>query len=135
VVGARASPATFVGVERRPRLVAQAWDAALALQSERVSFICADAFELDWGVYDCLYFYNPFEETTFSEPYLIDAALPLGEDVHRYFVKETTQRLAALRPGTRVATYHGFGGRMPRGYQRRASRRVGSGELSLWVKH
>jgi len=41
------------------------------------------------------------------------------------------RRLAAARPGTRVVTYHGFGGEMPPGFERV---RRDADELSLWIR-
>jgi SAM-dependent methyltransferase len=134
VIGARVTPGIFVGVEVRPRLVEQAWAAAAALKAERVSFICSDAFDLDWSVYDCLYLYNPFEEATFAPPYLVDSQLALGDDVRREHVAETSRRLSKLRSGTRVATYHGFGGKMPPRFRRTFKASAGTGELEVWIR-
>ena len=36
--------------------------------------------------------------------------------------------------GTRVVTYHGFGGRIPRGYHLVTDERIGTDSLRLWVK-
>lgn len=134
IIGASVTPGTYVGVERRPRLVEQAWAAAKSAGAERVAFICADAFDIDWAVYDCLYLYNPFEEATFAPPYLIDAHLALGDEVRAFNVAETSRRLSQLRPGTRVATYHGFGGKMPPGFKRSFKGWAGSGELEVWIR-
>jgi hypothetical protein len=43
-------------------------------------------------------------------------------------------RLCAARPGTRVVTYHGFGGRLDGPYVQVSSQIWRESELALWVR-
>ncbi len=92
-------------------------------------FICASAWDLDWSQFDAFYFFNPFP---------VDAEDPRNAfQKYGAFVAECTraeERLAGLRPGTRVVTYHGFGGDMPGGWERSAREAVGTDELALWLR-
>src|SRR5262249_15946045 len=49
-------------------------------------------------------------------------------------VAATEARLAELEPGTRVVTFHGFGGEMPPGLALAELEEIEGGELALWVK-
>jgi hypothetical protein len=99
-----------------------------------VRFLCGDAFDLDWSQFDHLYLYNPFEERQFAEGACIDDTQPTGPEAFRLAVEETERRLSLLRPGTRVATYHGFGGQVPEGLVRTFHGEAGTGVLEVWQK-
>ncbi|MBK9033806.1 MAG: class I SAM-dependent methyltransferase [Myxococcales bacterium] len=105
--------ATFVGVERRPTLVATAREVARQLGARNVEFMVGDALDLDWADYGGLYLFNPYGEQSH------DGAAPLdpadGRDPAAFFaqVRATRERLLALPTGRRVVTYHGYGNRAP----------------------
>lgn len=110
-IGALASDATWNGIESNPRLVGTALAIAHVLGVDRqVRFTCGDMTTIDWADFDSLYLFNPFEAGLFlGEPFKLELAFA------RYLesVTETEVRLADLPTGTRVVTYHGFGGTMP----------------------
>jgi SAM-dependent methyltransferase len=114
-IGALTTDAIWTGVEQHRSLVDAAIEVARALDlSARTRFVHADALALDWSSFDALYFYNPFETQRVG----LDATIAAVQ-----------ARLATLRPGTRVVTYHGLGGALPAGY--RQARR--EDDLELWV--
>ena len=121
---------TWWGVEREAALIDAANHAAWELGiREHVRFVHASAWDLDWAQFDAFYFFNPF-------PALPDTP---GNAFQKYgtFVAECAraeERLALLRPGSRVVTYHGFGGDMPEGFEKRAHESVGTDELVLWLR-
>ena len=125
-VGALTTVGQFVGVEERPDLVAVARDLVAKLDVPRVQFLQEDALCLDWSQYDGIYLYNPFAERS---PSLLPAAAAF-----HHAVQTTGVGLYLLRPGTRVVTYHGYGGPMPTGFERLSWERVGTGTLELWEK-
>lgn len=129
VVGALATRARFVGVEQREDLVAAATALARALHARRCSFRCADAFSLDWRRFDGLYLFNPFFGLVRRAPAVASEHAAAFEA----FVRATEERLRTLRRGTRVVTFHGFGGIFPPAYRRVRSEQVGRGHLELWV--
>jgi hypothetical protein len=49
-------------------------------------------------------------------------------------LRRIEQRLAATPPGTRVVTFHGFGGQLPASFARIAREPVGDGALELWIQ-
>ncbi len=132
LLGALLSQARFVGVERRPELVHAAERARLRLGIDRASFICADAFDLDWCSFDCLYLFNPFEEHLMEAEARIDNAAPFSERAYGVAVEETRSRLEALRPGTLIVTYWGFGGQVPPSFQWLGSESQGEGGIEYW---
>lgn len=130
ITGALSSPGTWVGVELSESLVLAARKlAALLGVAERAEFIHGDAFELDWTGFDALYLYNPFEVSLTGPVALTD-----GEIGYQVSAARMAQRLAQLRPGTRVITLNGFGGLMPSTFRllhRELLPRMQS-ELAMW---
>jgi predicted RNA methylase len=131
LVGALITGAMWWGIEQDPALVAAANHAAWALDlGRRTRFVQGDGSRLAWDEFDAIYFYNPF------------STLMLGPDASpfvRYATVQSTlrrieQRLAQLRPGTRVVTYHGFGGKLPAGYTLAVREPVGGDALELWIR-
>jgi len=102
LVGARVLPsARFVGIERDAASVATAQRLAHELGvADRTSFLCGDVFDHAWDAYDALYLFNPFAEARQQ---------PARRAAHPVEVARASARLAALRPGTRVVTFHGAG--------------------------
>lgn len=126
--------ARFVGVELRPHLVALAHSLARQLHADNTQFICGDAFELDWCLYDAIYLFNPFGEFLHDGYQPLDDALHLTSADFFRFVELAEKRLSTLRPGMRVMTYHGFGGAMPAGFALLSSTPIGSDALELWCR-
>ncbi len=131
-IGALSGGSTWHGVERDPRLVSIARRMAKHLGvADRTEFHVGDMAAVDWGEFDSIYFFNPFERLLFAPP-PIEPRLRwtlFGNEVSR-----AEERLATLAPGTRVVTYHGFGGEMPTSYTLSGMERIGSDQLALWIK-
>jgi predicted RNA methylase len=131
-IGALATGATWCGIERDSRRVEVALDCAHTLDVlDRVSFLCGEMTSLDWGEFDGIYLFNPFEAELFDTSRLDpDVAYARFAEC----VLETERRLSALRPGTRVVTYHGFGGTMPASFEMSAREPSGTDQLVLWTQ-
>lgn len=130
-IGALAYGGTWHGIELDPALVAAATAVASWLEiDQRTSFHAGDMQQLDWDRFDSLYFYNPFETLLFG----FGSADPKSWAVFADQVARTEERLSALSTGTRVVTFHGFGGEMPSSFALTFREAIGEGELALWVK-
>lgn len=131
-IGALASEASWHGVELDAWRVATAIKVARALRVDRrACFTCGEMTSLDWADFDSLYLFNPFEATLYpDEPH--DRCVVFPRYVQH--VGETEDRLAGLPAGTRVVTYHGFGGEVPRCYEMAWRERIGTDQLVLWIK-
>jgi SAM-dependent methyltransferase len=126
-VGALAYAATWCGVEHDPALVGAAAAIARRLEVDHCTRFCTgDLAEIDWTGFDGFYFYNPFESLLFGGG--------AGRPAYTAQVERTAARLAALPSGTRVVTFHGFGGAMPPGFALAIREAVDGGELALWIK-
>jgi hypothetical protein len=135
IVAAREVPtAKFVGVEWRPQLVRIAMLLARQAATTNAMFILADALEVNWSSYDSFYFFNPFAEQLFEPDEVLDATIAFEPANFTRYVNEVRQRLVRAPIGTRVATYHGFGGSRPPGYIRVEDGPVGPTRLELWIK-
>ena len=130
-VGALAYGGTWHGIELDPALVSAATQTAKWLEIDHcTNFHAGDMQELDWDRFDSLYFYNPFETLLFGCGTADAAAWAVFADE----VARTEERLAALSTGTRVVTFHGFGGEMPSSFALTFMEAIGDGELALWIK-
>ena len=130
-VGALAHGGMWDGVELNPVLVDAATATARQLEiAHCTTFHAGDMNQLDWDRFDSLYFYNPFESVLFA------AGCP-DQDGWAEFADQVAfaeERLSQLSAGTRVVTFHGFGGEMPSSYALSYTEAIGEGELALWIK-
>ncbi len=131
LVGALVTGAMWWGIEQDATLVSAANQAAWALDADRrTRFVHGDGSRLAWDDFDAFYFYNPFSTLMLA---------PHASPFVRYATIQSTlrrieQRLAAARPGTRVVTYHGFGGKLPAGYTLISREPAGGDALELWIR-
>lgn len=131
LVGALTTEASWFGIERDPDMVRAANEAAKRLGvADRASFRLGDMELMDWSVYDAFYLFNPFAELLAGDD--LDA---LDRRV-RYVdnVELVQHKLAHAARGTRVVTYHGFGGDMPRELDLVQCEKRRDGDLCLWIK-
>lgn len=131
IVGAAWTGASFTGIEHRPHFVKVAIQAAAQIGVGNAHFIHANILELSWRPYDAYYLFNPFAEQLLGG---IDGTVPVSPTRFAFYVREVRERLRLARMGTRVVTYHGFGGNMPRSFRLVLREDAGSDELELWVK-
>jgi predicted RNA methylase len=132
IVGALSSPGQFVGVEQRPQLVDFARKAAEELGADRASFVVGNMVDLDWSLFDAFYLFNPFYENQVKE-IRIDDTVSHAQDKFSKYVEAVRTKLKEAKPGTKVATYHGFGGDLPFGYRLLAKEPAGTSYLEVWV--
>jgi predicted RNA methylase len=131
LIGALVTGAMWWGIEQDAVQVAAANRAAWALDvTRRTRFVHGDGSRLAWDEFDALYFYNPFSTVMLA---------PHASPFVRYATIQATlrrveQRLAATRAGTRVVTFHGFGGTLPPGFTRIAREPAGEDALELWLR-
>jgi protein-L-isoaspartate O-methyltransferase len=130
-VGALTTAASWIGIERDPAMVHVATRAAIALGvAERTTFLVGDANDVDWSTFDGIYLYNPFAEQLW-----VEAIEPeTRRTAYTANIAATQQHLAAARAGTRVVTYHGFGGDMPASYELVHREPAHEDELQLWIQ-
>ncbi len=132
-IGTLFTRAHFIGVEQRPHLTEVARKIAEELGAAQASFIDGNMIDLDWSFFDSFYLFNPFYENQVKS-IRIDDTVSHNEDKFQRYVETVRTKLRLARPGTKVATYHGFGGNMPLGYHLARKERLGSSFLELWVK-
>jgi hypothetical protein len=82
---------------------------------------------------DGIYLFNPFAENLCSPQDRLDDTVELSETRFWRDIGETEIFLRAVRPGTRLVTYCGWGGPLPDDYAL-ALRERRSGALELWIK-
>jgi predicted RNA methylase len=134
IVGAASTDATFVGVEHRPHFVHWARDAARHLEVPSAHFIHGRLDVVKASDFDAFYFYNPFGENLWVTDDQLDDTVALSKERFVADVWRAQGMLAHARVGTRVVTYHGFGGVMPADYVLAHREPQRSGFLNLWVK-
>lgn len=134
IVGAAMTRAHFVGVEQRAHLVAAATDAAEHACARTARFVVGDFDDVDVSTFDAIYLFNPFEESLWGRSEWLDDTIAHSIEKARRDIEHAEQMLERATPGTRVATYHGFGGTMPPSYLHVVHERAHSDHLDLWVK-
>lgn len=133
LVGASITGARWVGIERDPDMVEAARAAASALGvTDRATFVCGDLADVPWGMFEGFYLFNPFAESLFTADEEHDALTRRERYIeHVAFVQD---QLARAQVGTRVVTYHGFGGDVPPGFALAHREAAREDELCLWVR-
>lgn len=132
IVGALATTTMWYGMERDLGMVRLAQRVSRQLGvGHRTLFMHGEATSMDWSPYGGVYLYNPFAESLFTRE-IIDPGLRRT----RYLaeVAATEAKLATLRPGTLVVTYHGFGGEMPDDFKLLEREPARDDELCLWIR-
>ena len=131
IVGALTTRGGFTGVEKDRELVRIAKQISRDHKIERVRFVHGDAFGLDWSEYGALYLFNPFANDIAIKKDSLQH-VTVREETYVQLVSQTISKLAGLPAGTRIVTYHGFGGEMPPNVVQEAAEIVGPGVLQLW---
>jgi hypothetical protein len=127
--------ASFIGLEQRVHLVRAACDAAFRVGvCGRATFVCGTLDAVRWSAFDAFYLYNPFAENLFPPRSRLDDTQVLSPGRFLRDVAATERALARVRVGSRVVTYHGFGGSMPSTFRLVHRERAGSDWLELWIK-
>jgi SAM-dependent methyltransferase len=130
LVGALTTQATWVGVETEAQMIRVAEAAARRLRvGDRVRFMHADATEIDWSGFAAIYMFNPFAEGLLGAR--TNAA---AHDRFSLNIERTRSQLARTRVGTRLVTYHGFGGQVPAGFELAHDEPARQDRLCLWVR-
>ena len=134
LIGALTTSGQFCGVEQRPHLVQLARGISEAYEMKRVEFTECDIRTIDWNQFQSFYLYNPFVENLYTTDIRVDESVGFSENSYVKLVRWVQNELHNLPLGTRVATYHGFGGDMPPGYRLVVEEPGGGDFLRLWIK-
>jgi len=134
IVAGLFSEGYFTGVEQRQHLVEVARQTADEFQLNNVSFIHGSMFDLDWSHFDCFYFFNPFYENKMDKSFWIDNSIPVKRQFYDAYIHSVEEKLKTTRIGTRIVTYHGFGGILSSDFICLINEAAGTGYLELWVK-
>ena len=123
------------GLEQRTRLHEIGKSIVDENEIKRVHLINGNLIDLDWEGYDIFYFYNPFSEHTMpTNPLLIDSSIELNPIFFKTYVDHVETRLKHLRAGTKLITFHGFGGVIPDGWKVLFDTEIDSGSLTIHEK-
>lgn len=134
IVGALTTRARFTGIEQRSGLVAVARAVAKVFEARRARFLHANITDVDLCSFDGLYLYNPFYEQICGSLPLIDEAVAPSPGLFHSYVVAMLRHFHRASTGTVVVTYHGFGGRMPEGWDCVHRERAGNDQLKVWIK-
>jgi SAM-dependent methyltransferase len=125
---------SFVGVEHRLHLVQAARQASSRMGTPNAQFTVGDATRADLDQFDAVYLFNPFAENVFDDEERLDSTVELSLGRYRTDLRRIWMALGAMRIGTIVLTYHGFGAPLPRAYECLHADPVGSDRLCVWRK-
>jgi len=107
--------AQFFGIEQRKHFFNHAETARSALAMPNVHFIHGNLTQLDFKPFDHFYFFNSFYENL-DNSLQIDDSIPCLPELYSYYNRSLYRKLNEMPAGTRVATYHVLGHKMPPGF-------------------
>jgi predicted O-methyltransferase YrrM len=134
IAGALSTPATYVGLERRGRLVEIARSAAARYGAERATFVHGSLDDFSFEGFSGIYLFNPFYEQVSDLIVQIDETIERSPITYEHFLHTTATKLEKLEPRVAVVTYNGFGGHMPLLYTFVGEEPAGTDRLELWIK-
>jgi SAM-dependent methyltransferase len=133
LVGALTTDSQWFGIERDSEMVQAAIAAARTLHVEtRAHFLLGDMTSVTWSDFDAFYLFNPFAETLFTADTDLDALA--RREAYVANIEFVQHQLSSVGPGTRIVTYHGFGGDMPPGFDLVRREPALEDELCLWIR-
>jgi SAM-dependent methyltransferase len=132
-IGAATTPAQYFGIEQRLNFVEEAESIRLKHTLSNVAFFHGNMKDLDWRQFQAFYLFNPFLENVTGLA-RIDNQVPLSLEHFNSYVEIVETKLALLPSGTKVMTYHGYGGAFPEGYVKVQRKAIGTNYLELWVR-
>ncbi len=136
LVGALSYPEIqFTGIEQRPHLVSIAQSIASELQIKNIHFIEGNMMDINWHEFQGFYLFNPFYENTLLPNDRIDLTIPASQLLFELYLDTVSERLKSLPIGTRVVTYHTFGGSFPDEYDLEIKKPCGTSHLELWIRN
>lgn len=140
LIGALTTDGEFFGIEQRDYFAKFSKMLAHRHGVSDVSYIHGDLIDLNWDPFDAFYFYNPFYENvapfyeSISRGIQIDPLVRPSEERYKNYIDAVRNKLKTVKIGTRVVTYHGFGGKFPPGFNRVHRDSCETDDLELWVK-
>lgn len=134
IIGAASTRAAFVGVEQRSYFVRVAEEARRRIGVQSARFIEGSFDDVDVNDFDGIYFFNPFEENLWGADTQLDHTVELSEARYHADIEAAKSMLSRARVGTRVVTYHGFGGDLPPSYELVHSEPIRTDKLDLWIR-
>jgi SAM-dependent methyltransferase len=132
LVGSLVTDGVFYGIEQRQQFVEAAQAAARGVGAKRAHFLHGNMMTLKWEMFDAYYLYNPFLEELHADD--LTRSQLMQADVLRTYVDFVQRQLARAPVGTRVATFHGFGGEMPPFYELQPQHGMAVEHLELWIR-
>lgn len=141
ILGGLHSRAHFTGVELREGLVKVAKQVKRDFELNNVSFVNSNMSQLDWASFNCFYLFNPFYENLMKDSFFwIDKDIQVDPQLFGAYTRIVEDKLNKIDVGSRVVTYHGFGGTFPESFTNIISESIASGftgrsgKIELWVK-
>jgi predicted RNA methylase len=133
IIGAILSKAQIVGVEKRSALHSISKILRRDFKLKNLEFLIESMEKIDFRNFTAFYFYNPFYESLTARD-RIDRALPAGIHGFSNMVQYAKNQLSQMPIGTKVATYHSLGGKMPSSYICSHREFLVTGDLEIWIK-
>ena len=131
-IAAATVSAKVKGVEHREHFVEIARAAAAKL-GVTVEYAHGTLADHDPSTVNGVYMFNPFAENLAAREDCLDDTVELGREIFWRDVAAAERFLHGAPDGTRVVTYCGWGGTMPKGYELVLRERC-AGLLELWRK-
>ncbi len=129
-------PNKIYGIEQRMDLFQVAEKMRIANNVRNVEYLNMNMMDIqDWNQYDVFYLFNPFQEHINDFKLMrIDDSLVFDKLYYLQYTTEVIRRLSCLKKGTKLITFHGFGGVLPNSWKLQISKSFDGGDLSLWEK-
>jgi len=134
IMGSYLYPSKYYGFEIRSHLVEISIETMKKLKAPWIHFECTDAFEKNWNKYTGIYLFNHFYEHIAPKNQAISNDISLSTKKYHDYIYKMEEKLKTLKIGTKVVTFHGFGGEFPPEYICTSKEPIDGGLLEFWIK-
>ncbi|MDO8367075.1 MAG: methyltransferase domain-containing protein [Saprospiraceae bacterium] len=131
MIGAACTTGHFTGIEQRKNLHSLAQRLAQKHELARVKFILSNIMEINFEVYDAIYYFNSFYENIVQSSAL-DLAINLDKSLYTLYTQYMREQLDKMPRGTRLVTYFSFMDEVPNSYKIKSA--DFDMKLKLWEK-
>ena len=95
----------FHGIDIRENFIKQANKTKHKFNIANSLFSCQDILETDINGYDCIYFFNSFQENI-DETSIMDEESRVSHEMFKIYTQHLYDKFSLLPAGTRLVTYH-----------------------------
>lgn len=133
IISSLLAQTSVIGIEKRPDLLQISEELKRKFGAKNTKFILGDFLDLDFSNIGAVYCFNPLYETM-SNKHNIDATQKKSALLFIQNIIQLKTKFLEMKKGSKIITYHGFGGIMPKEFQKLERIQLELGDMEIWER-